>query len=74
MCTCAHTATVLHVRVVIKAIGSVTYDRAAREVDRGTDAVMLACHRIPLSQLAHVANRAGEPSHQSLTRVSAECY
>jgi hypothetical protein len=35
-------ATVLHVRVVMKAIGSVTCDRAAWEVDRGTDAAMLA--------------------------------
>ncbi len=59
-------ATVLHVRVVMKAIGSATCDRAAWEVDRGADAVMLAGHRIPLSQLAHIANRAGGPSHRSI--------
>ena len=57
-------ATMLHVRVVLMAVGSMTCDMAAWLVDHGV-AVMLTFNRNRLSGLAHVANREGGPSHQS---------
>jgi len=62
-------ATGLHVRVVMKAVGSMTCDVDAWVVVPGAVMVVLERHRTRFSKLAHVANREGGPSHQSLSRV-----
>jgi len=71
-------ATVLHVRVVMKAVGPMTCDVDAWVVVRGAVMVVLEWHGTRFSKLAHVANREGGPSHQSLIRVSVtlsqECF
>ncbi len=51
----------LQVRVVMKAVGSMTCDVDAWAVNHGAVVVVPGGHRVPLLELAHVANREGGP-------------